>query len=420
MKRWYLLFLIPTVLFAQDDMWDDDDWAEEEESTRWTGFLEAGVGTRFSEDPLVAGRTTLEELRWRLESEWQLDRYAVGLKVDAGYDGVENEWFADIRDLSVGFTVGESTDVSIGRQIQTWGTGDLLFLNDLFPKDFQSFFSGRDDEYLKAPGNAIRVTHFSPGVNVDFVWTPEFEHDIYLTGERFSFFSPIAGDNVAPRFTAREPKSSLDNGEFALRLFRTIDSSEYALYAYRGFFKQPNALTPSLQPTFAPMSAFGASLRRPAGPGLFNAEMSYYDSRDDRNGTNPLVPNSQLRLLAGFEWEARTRFTVGLQYYLEWTLDHDELLANSFNTEFEPDERRHLITNRLTWRAGMDKYTTSLFTFYSPSDSDFYLRPQFTYRHSDQWSLVVGGNLFGGDSKQTFFNQLQDASNAYLRFRYNY
>lgn len=420
MKRWYLLFLIPTVLFAQDDMWDDDDWAEEEESTRWTGFLEAGVGTRFSEDPLVAGRTTLEELRWRLESEWQLDRYAVGLKVDAGYDGVENEWFADIRDLSVGFTVGESTDVSIGRQIQTWGTGDLLFLNDLFPKDFQSFFSGRDDEYLKAPGNAIRVTHFSPGVNVDFVWTPEFEHDIYLTGERFSFFSPIAGDNVAPRFTAREPKSSLDNGEFALRLFRTIDSNEYALYAYRGFFKQPNALTPSLQPTFAPMSAFGASLRRPAGPGLFNAEMSYYDSRDDRNGTNPLVPNSQLRLLAGFEWEARTRFTVGLQYYLEWTLDHDELLANSFNTEFEPDERRHLITNRLTWRAGMDKYTMSLFTFYSPSDSDFYLRPQFTYRYSDQWSLVVGGNLFGGDSKQTFFNQLQDASNAYLRFRYNY
>lgn len=420
MKAWILLFLIPTVLFAQEDMWDDDDWAEEEESTLWTGFLEAGLGTRFSEDPLVAGRSTLEDLRWRIESAWQPGRYAIGLKVDAGYDGVENEWFADLRDLSVGFTVGENTDVSIGRQVQTWGTGDLLFLNDLFPKDFQSFFSGRDDEYLKAPGNAIRVTHFSPSVNVDFVWTPEFEHDIYLTGERFSFFSPIAGDNVAPRFTAREPKSSLDNGEFALRLFRTIDSNEYALYAYRGFFKQPNALTPSLQPTFAPMSAFGASLRRPAGPGLFNAEMSYYDSRDDRNGTNPLIPNSQLRLLAGFEWEARTNFTVGLQYYLEWTLDHDELLANSFNTEFEPDEGRHLITNRLTWRAGMDKYTTSLFTFYSPSDSDFYLRPQFTYRHSDQWSLVVGGNLFGGEEKQTFFNQMQDASNAYLRFRYNY
>ncbi len=420
MRAWCLLLLMPTMLFAQDNMWDDDDWAEEEERTYWTGFLEAGLGTRFEEDPLVAGRSTLEDLRWRAETEWQLDRYTVDLKLDAGYDGVENEWFADIRDLSLGFTLGENTDVSIGRQVQTWGTGDLLFLNDLFPKDFQSFFSGRDDEYLKAPGNAVRVSHFSPAVNVDFVWTPEFEPDIYLTGERFAFFSPLAGNNVAPRFTALEPQRSFDNGEFALRLFRTVESSEYALYAYRGFFKQPSGLTTSLQPTFAPMSAFGASLRRPAGPGLFNAEISYYDSRDDRDGSNPLVPNSQLRLLAGFEWEARTNFTIGLQYYVEWTLDHDELLANSFATEFEPDERRHLITNRLTWRAGMDKYTTSLFTFYSPSDNDFYLRPQFAYRHSDQWSLSIGGNVFGGEEQQTFFKQLQDASNLYLRLRFNY
>lgn len=420
MKAWCLLFLIPTMLFAQDDLWEDDDWAEEDASTLWTGFVEAGFGTRFAADPLVAGRSTLEDVRWRVETEWQPDRYTVDLQLDTGFDGVENQWFADIRNLSVGFTVGESTDVAVGRQVQTWGTGDLLFLNDLFPKDFQSFFSGRDDEYLKAPGNAIRVTHFSPAVNVDFVWTPEFEHDIYLTGERFSFFSPLAGANIAPRFTALEPKRSIDNGEFALRLFRTIDSSEYALYAYRGFYKQPSALTPSLRPTFASMSAIGASLRRPAGPGLFNAEASYYDSRDDGDGTNPLVPNSQLRLLAGFEWEAKANFTVGLQYYLEWTLDYDALLANSLAAEFEPDERRHLITNRMTWRAGMDKFTTSLFTFYSPSDNDFYLRPQFTYRHSDQWSLVVGGNVFGGSSNQTFFNQLQDASNAYLRLRFNY
>lgn len=420
MRAWCLILLIPTLLFAQDDLWEDDDWAEEDASTLWTGFVEAGFGTRFNADPLVAGRSTLEDVRWRVETEWQPGRNTVDLQLDTGYDGVEDQWFADIRNLSVGFTVGESTDVSIGRQVQTWGTGDLLFLNDLFPKDFQSFFSGRDDEYLKAPGNAIRITRFSPAVNVDFVWTPEFEHDIYLTGERFSFFSPLAGANIAPRFTALEPKRSIDNGEFALRLFRTIESSEYALYAYRGFFKQPSALTPSLQPTFAPMSAIGASLRRPAGPGLFNAEASYYDSRDDGDGTNPLVPNSQLRLLAGFEWEAKANFTVGLQYYLEWTLDYDALLANSLAAEFEPDERRHLITNRMTWRAGMDKYTTSLFTFYSPSDNDFYLRPQFTYRHSDQWSLVVGGNVFGGSSNQTFFNQLQDASNAYLRLRFNY
>ncbi len=416
-----LLFL-PLVPMAQDDLWVDDDWDEEKTGPVWTGFVEAGFGSRFKRDPLLDTRNTLEDIRWRIESVWDFAASSVSLKADAGYDGIENDWYADIRDLSWSLRLGDSTDLKLGRQVQTWGTGDLLFLNDLFPKDFVSFFAGRDDEYLKAPGNAVRLTWFSSAVNVDFVWTPVFEPDIYLTGERFSFFSPFAGQNVAPRppLSAIEPKRSFENGEFALRLFRTVEGREYAAYGYYGFFKQPTALTIDLLPTFAAMTAIGASVRQPAGPGLLNAEFSFYDSRNDRDGTDPLIPNSQFRFLTGYEWEAVTNFTVGLQYYLEWTLDHDALIANSPTPEFEPDEYRHIITNRLTYRAGRDKYTYSLFTFWSPSDRDIYLRPQFTYRHSDQWTLAVGGSIFAGDEPQTFFSQLEDASNLYVRLRYNY
>lgn len=422
MRFWPLVLLLPAMLYAQDNLWEEDDWGEEEEESVWSGFLEAGLGSRFGDDRLLNSRNTLEEIRWRVESEWHPDRYTIGLKADAGYDGVENDFYGDFRDLTLALTLGGNIDLKIGRQVQTWGTGDLVFLNDLFPKDFVSFFAGRDDDYLKAPGNAVRITRFSSAINLDFVWTPIFEPDVYLTGERFSFFSPAAGGNVAPSppLSAIEPGHSLSNGEFALRLFRTVEGREYAIYAYRGLFKQPNALTTSLEPTFAPMNALGASLRRPAGRGLLNSEVSYYDSRHDRSGTNPLIPNDQFRFLLGYEWEARPSFTVGLQYYLEWTLDHDELRQNSPYPQYEPDEYRHLLTNRLTYRAGMDKYIWSLFTFYSPSDSDFYLRPAFTYRHSDRWSVSAGASLFGGDDQHTFFKQLQDAGNAYLRVRFHY
>ena len=414
------------IAFAQDDPFADDDWGDEwsDESSglAWSGFVEAGLGTRFSKDPLLANRNTLEDLRGRVETSWQSNDLELSAKADLGYDGIEDDWIADLRELSLSFTIGDSTDVVAGRQVQTWGTGDLLFLNDLFPKDFVSFFAGRDDDYLKAPGDAVRVTHYAEPVNIDFVWTPVFEPDVYLTGERFSFFSPVAGGNVAPSppLAAVKPDKDFNNGEFALRLFRTINGNEYALYAYRGFFKQPTALTPQLQPTFAPLNAWGASLRRPLGKGLFSAEASYYDSRDSSGGTNPLVPTDQVRLLAGYEWEAKANFSVGLQYYVEWTLDHDELLANSPFPQYAPDEFRHLVTNRLTYRAGMDKYTWSLFTFFSPSDRDFYMRPQFTYRHSDRWSVTAGASLFGGSDSHTFFNQLQDASNAYVRVRFHY
>ncbi|MDH4046995.1 MAG: hypothetical protein OEW68_07830 [Gammaproteobacteria bacterium] len=418
----FLLSSLPAISFGQEDLWSDDDWGEEDQASRWSGFIEAGLGTRFGNDPLIAGRSTLEEIRWRLESEWRPGHYAIGFKGDAAYDRVENRWTGDLRDLTIAFTAGKSTDVNLGRQVQTWGTGDLVFLNDLFPKDFVSFFAGRDDEYLKAAGNAVRVTLYAPAVNVDFSWTPVFEPDNYLTGERFSFFSPLAGGNVAPSppLSAIEPSKSLSNGEFALRLFRTVESREYAIYAYRGFFKQPNALTETLQATFAPMNSLGASLRQPAGPGLLNAEISYYDSRDDRNGSDPRIPNDQFRFLTGYEWEAKANFTVGLQYFLEWTLDHDALIDNSPYPQYEADEFRHLLTNRLTWRTGRDKFTWSLFSFFSPSDHDFYLRPVFAYRRDDQWSVTAGANLFDGKDEHTFFGQLQDASNAYIRIRYHY
>jgi hypothetical protein len=388
-----LLLLLPLSAFAQDDPWDDsaweEDWDEEEQGVVWTGFVEGAFGTRFNTDPLIDNRNTLEDLRWRIESDWQPGDVSLGFKADLRYDGIEDGWSADIRDLTAAFAIGESVDVKVGRQVQTWGTGDLVFLNDLFPKDFVSFFAGRDDEYLKAPGNAVRVTKYSDAINVDFVWTPVFEPDVYLTGERFSFYSPADGENVAPRppFSAPEPNKKFSNGEFALRLYRTIESTEYAFYAYRGFSKQP---------FFVPMNAYGASVRRPAGPGLMNFETSYYDSDDD---------NNQLRLLTGYEWEAKPNFTVGLQYYLERYSNADNL---------------HWLTNRLTYRADRDRHTWSLFTFYSLSDNDFYLRPSYTYRHSDQWSVTAGANVFGGRDDHTFFNQLADASNAYIRVRFHY
>ncbi len=425
MRGLLIACLLPFAATAQedpfaDDGWDDSGW--EEPARGVAGFAEIAAGGRLSGDPLLAERLTLGDLRLRLESEWHPAGATLALKVDLDHDAVENEWDGELREATLAFAVGDSIDVKAGRQVLTWGTGDLLFLNDLFPKDFESFFAGRDDEYLKAPGNAIRVTRYGDALNVDFAWSPVFDSDVYLDGERFSFFSPRTGGNIAPQppLDAVEPDESLAHGEYALRLFRTVGSRELALYGYRGFFKQPTAANANGEPTFAPLSAVGASLRQPAGPGLFNAEFAWYLSRDDRDGADPRIPNDQLRILAGYEWEARPRLTVGLQYYLEATRDHGALLANSPAPEFEPDEYRHLLTNRLTWRSARERHTLSLFTFFSPSDADFYLRPAWTYRHSDTWTLTTGASLFGGDEPQTFFNQLRDASNLYIRLRYNF
>ncbi len=405
---------------AFDDF--DEGFADEEGGPVFSGFVEIGYGRRLDADPAFSSRQTLGDLRGRVETEWAGDRVGLTIKGDLLYDDYLSDSDVEMRELSFRASPGGAVDLMIGRQVLTWGTGDLVFLNDLFPKSWVSFFSGRDDEYLKAPSDAVRATWYSDRINLDLVWSPRFEPDDYLTGERFSFFSPLAGAIVAPRppLAAIEPERETGNGELALRAFRTVGSTEYAAYFYRGFFKRPLGFAEGFVPDFPRLSVVGGSLRRPLGQGLINAEFAYHDSRSDPDGSDPSVPNDQLRLLVGYEFEARPRFNVAFQYYQERTLDYGALQANSLWPEFEPDRARHLLTNRLTWRSERDTLTLSLFTFYSPSDRDYYFRPGISFRQSDQWTFIAGANLFGGADLHTFFGQLEDNSNAWFRARFNY
>ena len=64
--------------------------------------------------------------------------------------------------------------------------------------------------------------------------------------------------------------------------------------------------------------------------------------------------------------------------------------------------------------------TLSLFTFYSPSDSDLYLRPLLHYRIDDHWSVELGGNVFIEDTQHTFFGQFERNSNRYAALLYGF
>lgn len=403
------------------DVWEED-WKEETSNWSWAGFAEAGYGQRLQADSLFDKKQTLNEIRGHLEADYLGEDLKLSFRGDSWYDDVVDKVEVDIRELSWSFSAFGNTDFKIGRQISTWGTGDLVFLNDLFPKDWQSFFAGREDTYLKAPANSIRVTSYFDAVNLDLVWTPVFEEDRYINGERFSLFNPMVGDNIGGTDVINpvEPDKNFGNSEIALRLYKNIEGTEYALYGYRGFDKQPVGMNNTFQPTFHRKNVYGASIRGNVSDGLYNVEVAAHDAVEDSQGSDPLVKNSQWRFLAGYESEVGTRLTLGLQYYLEWNKDYDQLLANSPFPQYEAEEKRHLITTRVTYRTAKDTVVLSIFVFYSPSDDDSYLRPSMNYRFSDEWLFTVGANLFNGQEEHTFFGQFEDASNAYLRVRYQF
>jgi hypothetical protein len=390
--------------------------------TEYHGFYEARVGTRVLDDP-YEDDLSLAEARYQFDLLAARDWGDLKIKGDFLGDVVEQQLDLDLREANVFTRPTDFLDLKVGRQILTWGTGDLIFINDLFPKDYISFFIGRNVEYLKAPSDAVKVSLFSDGANLDVVYTPEFDPDRYLTGERLSYWNPVlgrrAGENDVLHVEKRRAFFAED--ETALRLYRTIHNYELALYGYWGYWKSPAGFNPALTKAIFPeLYVYGASARGTVGKGIGNVEIGYYDSVDDPDGDNPLLNNSEMRYLVGYTQELAPDFTAGVQYYVEQMLDYDSYRASLFPGRPARDEFRHVVTLRLTQLLMNQNLTLSFFAFYSPSDHDAYLRPVVDYKASDNLSVEVGSNIFFGNEPYTFFNQFHYDTNIYTGVRYSF
>ncbi|MDA8621990.1 hypothetical protein N9L48_05005 [Psychrosphaera sp.] len=401
-----------------EDNWGDDPWAKKAE-TSWSNiasFVEVAFGQRLSDDPVIKQDSTLNEIRIQTQADYKLKASTIKLRGQVFYDGVQSKWRGQIRELNWQGKVNDRWDVKAGQQILTWGTGDYLFLNDMFAKDWQSFFAGRDNEYLKAPQLAVKASGYYDFANVDLVVTPTFVPDQYINGDVFSFYNPIAGQfnggqNVAPGFDVSDQNKPND-AEFALRIKKQYEAIEFALYGYKGFDKSPNSLTPDFQPRFTKLNVVGASMVTPMFSGLFNFEVAQHNTADG-NGQNPLIPNSESKLLVGYQQELVTNLTGSVQFQLEHKNDFHQALSLS------PEEKqnRTLWTAQLYYRLMQDTLSLQWFTFYSPSDNDGYSRFKTTYQPIQNWQLTAGINYFWGKQKTTFFGQFEDASNGYLSIR---
>ena len=422
MTKWAQLFLLFFVLSsnlnAEEDEWGDsweDDWSEEKNYE-----LSHEISYAFSpitrSDSVNRKDDVLNEVRYRSDFEYRTESFTFNLELELTSDFLINEHEISSRQLNFVKSIGDQTDIKVGRQLITWGTGDLLFLNDLFSKDWHSFFNGRDDRYLKTPIDAFRFSQYYTSINWEVALMPQFRPDNTPNGERYSFFTPEGLQQPSPFILTLVP----DKPELATRFFNTTKGIEWSFYGYTGFFKSPSKLLDNDLLTYAEMDAFGASIRLPLADGLLNSEISYYESKEDSKGSDPRIQNSQIRFLIGYEKEVYKNFTMGVQGYLEKQQDYDELVANQVNGQAIPDEHRTLYSLRLTQLAFDQKLQSSLMIFYSPSDEDHYFRLSSRFKINDYWSIVGGLNWLDGDKDETFLSQMQDNSNVFVRVHFGF
>jgi hypothetical protein len=344
------------------------------------------------------------------------------LKGDMFYDAIADEFGGDLREGYAGYT-GGPLDVRVGRQIITWGVGDLFFINDVFPKDWESFFSGRPMEYLKLGIDGARVRYSGNSLNAEFVAVPFFTPDSLPSPRRFFLFDP---SDLVPNQHEEKPAARAANAEVALRVYRRVAEFDVSVYAYRGYWRSPGVRLDSLAaPTIATrfypqLSVYGLSAQRGFFEGVISLETGYYDSRQDRNGNDPAIPNSQWRWLAGYQRELSQDFTAGVQVYGELMSDYRAYRDSLPAGMPRQDKFRGLISTRLNRMLKYQTWMLSLFAAYSPTDSDYFLQPEGSHKLTDNLGVSVGANVFGGKSETTFFGQLSRSDNVFVRVRFDF
>ena len=412
-----VMFSLPVM--AQED--NADDWDLLFSNLDVHGFYEIRSGYRTRKDKYEKDMSIMEQ-RLQIDLSSYLDRADFKAKGDIIGDLVEEQADFDLREGYIFTSPYDFMDLKVGRQILTWGTGDLVFINDLFPKDWQSFFIGRDTEYLKAPSDAARISLFSDIANLDIVYTPQFDPDRFISGQRISYWNSNLGRSAgcdAIQHTDK-PNRWFRDDEIAVRLYKNINNYEYALYAYRGYWKSPGGLNAAgTQAIFPDLNVYGASVRGSVGKGIGNLEFGYYESDDDQSGKDGNINNSELRFLAGYSQEIGRDFTAGLQYYVEHMTDFSRHKASS-PSGLTRERNRHLITLRLTKLLMNQNLRLSLFTYFSPSDKDSYMRPNINYKVNDNLAIEAGANIFFGDYPDTFFGQFHNDTNIYTALRYSF
>ncbi len=386
------------------------------------GFVQGLYGGGLDKNNPTPTELTASETRLQLKLESYSDAAEFFGRLDFTYDDYhEPSLDMELREGYTKFSLGRHLDFKIGRQIITWGTGDLIFINDMFAKDYQSFFSGRDDQYLKAPHNALRMSYYNRLGSFTFAYTPRFTPNRIPTGERLSYFSPMAGTIVGgePYFEGIMPEAKFKNGEFAGRFGRYFGTTDVALYAYHGFFKNPMGMNDS-GAYYPKLNVYGASVRFPIMGGIAWLEGGYYDSREDACGEKPAIPNSSFKSMIGFERQLGSNLTVNMQYQNDLMLDYDAYVAFMDPQMTPMDETYHLMTGRITQLLKMETITLSAFGFYSPNEEDFYGRFSVSYKYSDAVTLVAGANVFDGKYEYTAFGAFQKNDNAYIKITYGY
>ena len=379
------------------------------------GFLQENASLRATSpvEPLKV------ESRLQIELSRKTPQLEFLAKTDFVYDPAAVQGSEAHADLREGYLTwyGRNLDLRVGKQIITWGVGDLIFLTDLFPKDWVAFITGAPIEYLKKGSTGVKANYYLRDWSLETIFIPAFQRGTLPSGGELVHFVPFP--EAAVKRLVLPPKT-LRNSEFALRASRMIGGYSTSLYLFRGIDPMPSfhfdLATSTVTVQHHRLNMLGASTQGDFRGYLLSGEFAYYDT-EDSTGTDPEIANPSLKLLLAGERVIRDKRTASVQLFLDYMVHHRRY-QSTLPAGF-PSQRqlRKTVTVRLRDSLHRDTFRPTVYLLYNLDDRDFFVKAEYEQDLMPGTWYALGVNLFGGKFRHTMYGQFRGDENVYFTLR---
>lgn len=324
-------------------------------------------------------------------------------------------------------------DLRIGKQQIVWGKADGVFITDIVsPLNLTEFLLPDFDEIRKGV-IASKLDYYIGSSTLEAIVIPQFSPTVRPDANSIWYIQPEFLAPVTYDWSKSTINPSLENSELFLKWSAMTSNVDFELmggYTWddtptmhiRKQFEMDNTTTPStptltgltITPQYHRLTVAGGSFSTEIKGIIFRGEGAYFDGKyfqtEDPLATDAIVQKNYINYVAGLDFNiGNVKFST--QFIQKYILDYNEQISEN---EFQ---------NTATFMAHYDMMRETLhlelFSYIGLSNKDALIRPKISYDFDDSFSVLLGANIFVGDSDGQF-GQYKDNSMLYTKIKYNF
>lgn len=332
-------------------------------------------------------------------------------------------------------------DLEIGLMKPVWGNADSVHnvdvLNALdYSNTFGSSYLDRkiSNQMIKLniplmESSLIELVYL-PVSKGDYIpmsgtWTPYYikslENKIFQLVHSMALATDPSASEADSLSTANQIYNSLSiekgeyfvDSQFALRYTVSLNSLDLGFTYYWGFLKQPTIdpiyvlKTGKLKLIYNRVHTFGLDVATQLGPFNTKGEFSY-NLTEDTAGDDPGISNNEVNYILGFDINIPIKnINFLLQCVGSTIMNSSEISIIDPQYSSDGNYSELMLMGRVSDKYFNEKVIVEISGGYDLYEFDYMVKPEFTYKFTDNTSLEFSYLVLGGDS-DTDFGQFSD------------